>query len=645
MRNLFSWPGRVVVLLLLLALLPGRGAAQNVGINTTQPTQTLDVNGGLRVRGLSGAGDSRLVTVQPDGTLGLTPSFYNAQATGDLPGLLGAPTTLGESPVWAETRGSLLYELGISMSGAGGLVKIYNVSNAGAPALLSTLATGTIVYKMALNGAGNMLVVISSSGGRMQLIDVSNPAAPALLNTYSIGSNPRGLAMQGNTAFVLSGNLSTPTLRVFDLSNPAAATPLLLATIPTASAGEAVALNAAGTRAYVAEYGSGSTGQIEAFDISTLASPTSLGTVTMSGYATKIVLEGTRAYAVSSNILYAYDLTGPAGVASLGSLNTGSAGPAINLTVHNGLAYLMNLRALTVVDLSNPAALSQVSQVVLPPAGNVQGDVVRVGSSVFLLRTIDATLRTGELREYQLVQAGPPRLVTVNADGTLASLPTPTLSLSGQTLSISGGNAVTLPSTGDNLGNGVATSAVRLPEQDLYLRAGTATDDGLGRYGSGRLWAGQAIDGPVLYGHGGGALGGRAGGAATTALRWAADGNVALGSAAPLVRLDVDGALALRPAAPVALTANNQAVTVGNSSYLRLTSDNNSPGQRVAVLSAGLVPGQMLLLENAGSTGSFSLEEGASVELTGTSVALGPADVLQLVWTGAKWLQLSFSNN
>jgi hypothetical protein len=57
---------------LLLALLLGLGHlahAQKVGIGTTAPTQMLDVNGNLRVRGLSGSGAGRLLSAAADGTL------------------------------------------------------------------------------------------------------------------------------------------------------------------------------------------------------------------------------------------------------------------------------------------------------------------------------------------------------------------------------------------------------------------------------------------------------------------------------------------------------------------------------------------------------------------------------------------------
>jgi hypothetical protein len=61
--------------------------------------------------------------------------------------------------------------------------------------------------------------------------------------------------------------------------------------------------------------------------------------------------------------------------------------------------------------------------------------------------------------------------------------------------------------------------------------AGTASNYGLGWYGTGRLFGGVAIDGPVLYGNAGGALGSNTNGTYNTALRWNAAGQLGVGTA------------------------------------------------------------------------------------------------------------------
>lgn len=73
---------------------------------------------------------------------------------------------------------------------------------------------------------------------------------------------------------------------------------------------------------------------------------------------------------------------------------------------------------------------------------------------------------------------------------------------------------------------------------DLSL---SGTFDGLGVYTSARKWNGQTIDGPVLYGGNGGALGSNQNGTNNTALRWDAAGNVGIGNFSPSEKLDVSG--------------------------------------------------------------------------------------------------------
>ena len=61
--------------------------------------------------------------------------------------------------------------------------------------------------------------------------------------------------------------------------------------------------------------------------------------------------------------------------------------------------------------------------------------------------------------------------------------------------------------------------------------SGVSTNYGIGWYGTGRLFNGIAVDGPVIYGNAGGALGSNTNGTYNTALRWNAAGQVGVGTA------------------------------------------------------------------------------------------------------------------
>lgn len=72
------------------------------------------------------------------------------------------------------------------------------------------------------------------------------------------------------------------------------------------------------------------------------------------------------------------------------------------------------------------------------------------------------------------------------------------------------------------------SGTVRLDKNDLYLREGTDTNHGLGYYGSGKTFASVPVDGTVLYGYSGGALGTVQSGVQHIALIWTPAGTVSI---------------------------------------------------------------------------------------------------------------------
>ena len=76
----------------------------------------------------------------------------------------------------------------------------------------------------------------------------------------------------------------------------------------------------------------------------------------------------------------------------------------------------------------------------------------------------------------------------------------------------------------------VAESILSGSDLTITPTSGTASNYGLGWYGSGRQWNGFSVDGPVLYGNSGGVLGSNASGNRNTALLWDASGRVGIGA-------------------------------------------------------------------------------------------------------------------
>jgi hypothetical protein len=134
----------------------------------------------------------------------------------------------------------------------------------------------------------------------------------------------------------------------------------------------------------------------------------------------------------------------------------------------------------------------------------------------------------------------------------------------------------------------------------------------------------------------------------TPRMRIEPNGNVSIGNTTAGTLLDVDGAITVRPPATIAVVADNQAVTVGNRSSIVLES-NGLPANRTITLSNGLQTGQLLFIAVTGTVAANGIEivddpAGANTNLSGLAQLVDGA-VLQLLWNGADWLEVSRSNN
>ena len=103
-----------------------------------------------------------------------------------------------------------------------------------------------------------------------------------------------------------------------------------------------------------------------------------------------------------------------------------------------------------------------------------------------------------------------------------------------------------------NIGIGLASPTekldvagnIRINDYNIYFR--TDNNHGLGWFGSSKLFAAKAIDGPVLFGYAGGGLGTVQGTTQNIAVRWNSAGQVIIGNQSPIgsysgFKLSVDG--------------------------------------------------------------------------------------------------------
>jgi hypothetical protein len=168
---------------------------------------------------------------------------------------------------------------------------------------------------------------------------------------------------------------------------------------------------------------------------------------------------------------------------------------------------------------------------------------------------------------------------------------------------------------------------------DLALTplSGTASNYGLGWYGTGRLFGTTAVDGPVLYGNAGGALGSNVSDTKKIALSWDASGRVGIGAtsiSSATNKLTLQGDMATTPADQLTVRGN-----ADNNKRLLLGYDTTANKAALQAYTALATTGPLLLNPSGGNIG---------VNNTGPSVAL---DVTGAIKASSSITGSSFSGN
>ncbi len=150
---------------------------------------------------------------------------------------------------------------------------------------------------------------------------------------------------------------------------------------------------------------------------------------------------------------------------------------------------------------------------------------------------------------------------------------------------------------------------------DLTLNplSGTASNYGLGWYGTGRLFGTTAVDGPVLYGNAGGALGSNASGTYNTALRWDASGRVGIGATSltsTTNKLTLQGDMATSPADQLTIRGN-----ADNNKRLLLGYDTTLNQGTLQSYSGATAAGTLLLNAAGGNVGINSVNPTANLTI------------------------------
>jgi hypothetical protein len=145
--------------------------------------------------------------------------------------------------------------------------------------------------------------------------------------------------------------------------------------------------------------------------------------------------------------------------------------------------------------------------------------------------------------------------------------------------------------------DGIASST------DLTINplTGTASNYGLGWYGTGRTFNSVAVDGPVLYGNSGGALGSNASGTQKLALAWNAAGQVGVGATSSYDtnnKLTLQGDDSVTPARQLVIRGNTE-----TTERLNIGFDTTANQATLQSYTAASTAGNLLLNPSGGNIG------------------------------------------
>ena len=154
---------------------------------------------------------------------------------------------------------------------------------------------------------------------------------------------------------------------------------------------------------------------------------------------------------------------------------------------------------------------------------------------------------------------------------------------------------------------------------------GTASNNGLGWYGTGRTFNSVAVDGPVLYGNSGGALGSNASGTQKLALAWNAAGQVGVGATSSYDtnnKLTLQGDDSVTPARQLVIRGNTE-----TTERLNIGFDTTANQATLQSYTAVSTAGNLLLNPSGGNVGIGSATAPAAKLSIGTPI-YGDANTL-----------------
>ncbi len=365
---------------LILGSAAGGGS---IGIGTTAvPTARLQIN--------SSANDTLLKITDSSGTPQDVMSIADGGATTfrnqtDSTTALRVQDTGGANILTADTTNKRIV---IGASGVGTPTSQLYVSGTLPSAAVATLTSQAGVESISVQN--NYAYVASYDANTLKVYDISRPTNPILVATSGVLlSSPEDIAIRGKYAYV--ANYGTDSLQVLDISNVNSISSVY-------NSGTSVGTNPnriiiGGNYAYVLNFGANpGAGSVAVYDITNPVIPKKVGSNFTTGDGLRDgVLIGRYLYVTTKNdtTFRIIDVSNPASLSQVGSVNT-TTSPG-GLAVEGMYAYIgdqNNPSNIRVFDIKNPASPTAVTTVSMPTSTNVEQINIQG-------RYLYATTRTG----------------------------------------------------------------------------------------------------------------------------------------------------------------------------------------------------------------------------------------------------------
>lgn len=156
---------------------------------------------------------------------------------------------------------------------------IINAATPSAPTSVGSLNLGAAGYEVWVSGT-KAYVASGVNNQELQVVDITTPAIPAIVGSYDASGNTDAITISGLGSTVFLGHGSN--IYLIDVSTPTS--PGLISTFAGAGTVNDIALNFGSSNTYVYFVTANSNKEFELFDISTPATPVSVGGLNLTAF-------------------------------------------------------------------------------------------------------------------------------------------------------------------------------------------------------------------------------------------------------------------------------------------------------------------------------------------------------------------------